>query len=452
MVVNNSNAIEIKNIEKNIVKAYVEVLGRMPDPKGLSDYLDLVLANNLSVGDIRSSLMSSKEYKKQLSLIRDGKISHNLAHISEGGQIVWHKTINNEELEDAVSKKWDMDKIVFVSTWNKKCGIASYTKYLTDTINRSERLGIGMDKIVGVFSVNNGIGYDKINGKIVHIEHEFGIFPKMIRSDSKVVVTFHTIPEDIGKTMSYIENRLDVVAYIAHFDKAYELMKEGTKKDVYIIPHGSKVIAGGDDSNMKLYARQLLNVNMKNENGINIKENEDFAFVFGFQSGNKNFNEIIDACRNVGIKLVISGGLHECGFSNQIGKTLDEGKNSHVIFLDKYLNDLEIDLWSLASDVLLFNYIGQPHYSCSGAMHRIIGSGRPIVCSNTKHFTDVEESDGVLKFDNDKDSVNSLEDKIREALNRRDELGMSARMFAMRSSWEKVADAHMNIYNRYVDL
>jgi glycosyltransferase involved in cell wall biosynthesis len=255
--------------------------------------------------------------------------------------------------------------------------------------------------------------------------------PAKLHSNSKVIVTFHTVPKNIITTLNHFENQYNIVGYIAHFEKGRDIISSGTEKDVWMIPHGSKTIPCANATNMKESAREWLNFDK-----LGIKEGDECAFMFGFQSGNKNVNRLIDACKSVGIKLIISGGKHQCGFTN-ITRTQNDGM---VIFLDKYLNDMETDLFALSSDILLFDY------SCSGAMHRVIGAGRPVICSRTNHFTDVIENKQCLKF---KDQA-ELESKIKEGLDRRDELGKNALQYAINTSWSSAAEQHLEIYRRFI--
>ena len=108
-------------------------------------------------------------------------------------------------------------------------------------------------------------------------------------------------------------------------------------------------------------------------------------------------------------------------------------------------------MYALASDFLLFDYAGKDHYSVSGAMHRIIGSGRPVICSDIRHFNDIENEKSCLKFKDHK----GLERCIRLVLenpSERERLEMEARRYAEKTSWEKVAQKHIAIYRRYADL
>jgi glycosyltransferase involved in cell wall biosynthesis len=412
--------------EKLIESAYLEVLGRPVDEDGKKTQLHAM--KHRGIDEIKKTLRRSPEYRDAYKSIIDGKTGKDVAYIDGNGTIVWTALPAIPKLNSNFSTHSGQKPVMLVSTWDIRCGIATYTSYLLNSINK-------VRDIAGIFPINNRELSYTLDAGVVHIQHEFGIMPAKLNSGSKMIVTFHTIPQNIKKTTDHFESRYNIAGYIAHFEKGRDVISGGTKKEVWMIPHGSKIIPCAGATNMKQCAREWLNFD---KHGI--RDGEDCAFMFGFQSGNKNFNQVIDACKSVGIKLIISGGKHQSGFMNMHG-----GYNNNVIFLNKYLNDMEIDLFALSSDILLFDYLPQDHYSCSGAMHRVIGAGRPIICSRTNHFTDMIENEHCLKF---KDQ-SELESKIKEGLNRRDELGKNALQYAISTSWDNVARQHLEIYKKH---
>ena len=425
----------IKKIENNIVSAYVKILGRYPDNK--RRYMKDILYGVMSLESIGKRLMGTHEYKERLNKfcrmygvslknVPQGFISPLLPGdpaFNEGEIGYQGYEIDDDKDEDIKDKS-----VTFVSTWNIKCGIATYTGYLTREIKKT-----GLS--IGVVSINSGIPDEKIGGKIVHVQHEFGIIPKTVKTDHKALVTWHTVKEDMGDAVKQFESIGNAVGHIVHSEEAASYLKSlgAAGKDIYVVHHGSKKIP----QIKKEDARELLGL----EN-LGIRNNDEFGFIFGFQSGNKMYNETIEASKRAGIKLVISGAVHECGHTENVAI------KDNVVFLGKYLNDAEIDLWALSSDLLLFNYKKQKHYSVSGALHRIIGAGRPVICSRTRHFTDVAENKDVLKFEGQKE----LEQKIREGLDRKDELGKRALEYAIKSSWENAAKRHIEIYKKHMNL
>jgi glycosyltransferase involved in cell wall biosynthesis len=241
-------------------------------------------------------------------------------------------------------------------------------------------------------------------------------------------------------TLGRFESALNVAGYMVHNQESARTLKRWTKRDVWVIDHGSMYIPiiGKED------ARKMLS--MDKTYGININDDK-IGFVFGFQSPNKNYKELVNVCKKIGMKLVISGARHERMNKDILGEGIVNERS--IIFLNRFLTDMEVNLYALASDVLLFNYPRQDHYSVSGALHRTIGAGRPCILSNTRHFADVKEpDDGVLKFI--PGDLGDLERKILEGLDKRDELGQKAREYADNTSWEKVAKRHLDIYSKYV--
>lgn len=312
-------------------------------------------------------------------------------------------------------------KIVFLSTFDIKCGIATYTRHLTDELNKISNDSFTVDP------TNKGSLNRKVDGKLIHIQHEFGIIPKLPNTNSKVIITWHTVPSSISRAIDQFESELNVVAHIVHCKDAANYMH--TKRDVYVVNHGSAFIQEANKEN----ARKILNIN---------DTNMPIGFVFGFQGPNKLYGEIIHAAKSANIRIIISGSPHESAYRASILS----GKN--VTFLNRFLAEEEIDLYASASDILIFDYTKQDHYSCSGAMHRIIGAGKPVICPDTKHFSDVVDKENVLKFRN----VNELTHCIVTALEDSERLGKAAREYANMTSWENIAKRHMEIYGKYVNV
>jgi len=324
-------------------------------------------------------------------------------------------------------------KVVFMSTWDIKCGIATYTSYLLNNINK-----LYNDEIAGVFPINNKNDMYKIESDIVHIQHEFGIMPQKIEIDSKVIITFHAVHKTSKSLLKQLENNLNIIGYIAHSKSVEKILRIHTKKDVYLIPHGSEIITLDKQYTTKSSIREALNFDK-----LGITNEDKCAFAFGFQSGDKNFNRIIDACKNTNVKLIISGAKHECKYANK----LNNYNKKNVIILNKFLSDTEINMFSSACDLLIFDYASKKHYSCSGAMHRVVGSGNPVICSRINHFNDIIENKHCLKFYDQKE----LELKIKKALENSVEFSEKSLKYANETSWENVAKQHLDVYLKCIN-
>lgn len=339
--------------------------------------------------------------------------------------------INVEQSDMRVDNQAELIKksgiITFVSTWEINCGIAIYTWDLLTNLNNI------MPGIFTVHSLNkNPPG--RISGTIVHLQNEIGLMPQPpdVDSKSKVIITWHTIPIDMSGIISAYENKMNVVAHIVASEDAAKPIRSCSNKDVHVINIGSAQIPLID----KQHARQLLNISVSKPVG----------FVFGFQSINKNYHELKKAANNTGIHLIISGAKNDNEGSNA---SMPAIISKDVTFINRYLSELEVSLYALASDILLFDYAEQKHYSASAAMHRIIGAGRPVICSNIKHFSELTDGKNALKFSSQKE----LEDCINKAIGIDNiKLSKGALEYATETSWPIVAKKHMEIYQKYINF
>lgn len=326
-----------------------------------------------------------------------------------------------------------MSHIIFLTTYGIRCGIASYSEYLVNTLNKTIPDSVLIHKMNSRSLKYKIDSKGELNGGIVHLQHEFGIFPDHtpdISSKYKVITTFHTISdsEKMKSIIRKLEKQYDVAGYIVHNECARANLS--TSKEIWTIPHGSTMISEMN----KMEARRRLGLG---EFGVGKK----IGFVFGFQSGDKHYERLMNAAHNVGAYLLISGAPRE---DVKLDKSIFKDKGG-AFLINRFLNEVEVNLYALASDFLLFDYEGKSHYSVSGAMHRVIGAGRPVICSDIRHFSDIENEKSCLKF---KDSK-GLEKCIRMVLdnpNEEERLGMEARRYASLTSWEKAAQRHINIY------
>lgn len=313
--------------------------------------------------------------------------------------------------------------IVFVSSWEVNCGIAIYTKGLVNSINKL---------IPECCTVHPISDRRPISGRLVHLQNELGIMPhppNIPDVGSKVIITWHTVPLNMEERIAEYEKNLNVVAHIVASKESARCIN---RSNVYSIPLGSTMfpIIRSD------HARQIL--------GLDYIENERIGLMFGLQSPNKNYAELIQAARNTGIHLIISGGRHDIGWKAAIPHT------EHVTFLDRYLSEAEVSLYALASDILLFDYVPQPHYSSSSALHRLIAAGKPVICADIKHFSEITDKQNCLKFKNGYELEKCIDAALVAETNKK--LGDAAREYAEETRWELIAKKHLEIYGKFVSL
>ena len=318
--------------------------------------------------------------------------------------------------------------IVMVTTWDVNCGIATYSKHLIDSIKQQYS-----DENIKIVSVNNGLPIS-IEGEIIHFQHEFGIIPQLPKTEGQIVITWHTIPTKSHNEVSRI-NSLDA-HHIVHAEVAKQaLMRSGVEDSrITVIPHGSSTFP--KPVIHKKAARELLG----------LPPDKFIVFMFGFRSLNKGYDDILDIDID-NVLLLVTGAQNHSENNIVMSTHVNKWTNTeHVQFLYKFLTELEVTLYALASDAFIFNYVGNEAYvSSSGAMHRILDAGRPIICTDIPQFDELEHNVSALKVSN----PDNIENNIRLFMDDPDlaeKLGKNAMVVSKQTSWEVVAHQHMDLY------
>ncbi len=165
-------------------------------------------------------------------------------------------------------------RIGVISTYPPiECGIAAYTKYLTDAILRIEgneiyivsQFGGTGEKVYPAFHGDDADLADKafkmmikFTPDVVHIQHEFGLFGpscgvnciplvyKLRLAGVPVVITFHTVYEEFSREQKIILEALIRASNAVIVHEAYQakviIEKIGSFDNIWVIPHGAREI------------------------------------------------------------------------------------------------------------------------------------------------------------------------------------------------------------------
>jgi len=325
--------------------------------------------------------------------------------------------------------------IAYVTSIDEKCGIATYSKFLSDEVRR-------------LFPVKLLRSLEFLEpGALVHLQHEFGIFPyvdEVVRERMKnlyKVCTWHTVMREPAGMMlkHYHEVDLNYDAHIVHNDLAKKYLSAYTRKPIYVIPHGSVIF----QPTPKDVARRALNLPLDRK----------IVFLFGFAAETKGFEEVVRTASKLEDTLfIISGAIHdllkEHGMKVVLGlKSVGAG---NVLVLERYLSEGEINLYASAADVLLFNY-KTPSFvsSASGALHRVLAAGKPIVCTVDNRLIELEDGVHALKYrQGETEAMIHNLNLIFEDRDLAETLGRNARKLAEKTSWRNVAEMHIKVYNQ----
>jgi glycosyltransferase involved in cell wall biosynthesis len=391
-----------------ITQAYLEILHREPNPDEMRKYMLALMAHTKSRGQILYELFTGTEAQ---------------AHIP---------TLETTHVKDLPHT------IDIFSTKDVNCGIALYSKYLAEALSKIT------DTPCNIHSLNE-LGKPMKLG-ILHLQHEYGIAPsiihiRMIDAIGKIV-TWHTV-----NPRRYVEHIIfddNVDMHIVHMQAQAEILKRYVRKPIHIIPHGSRIY------NIPTHvAREKLG----------LPKDKTILFYNGFSSEGKMYWHVVKAIEKLpNVILIILGSPHFRAKSQiYVESTISYAKGLHiehrVKIIGRFLPEEELDLYCSASDIHVFNYQGGDWVSASGAMHRVLSSGKPIICTyEDTRLSELGENIHALKYHYG--DIDDLTHKITMLMENRElsqKLGENCRKLAEETSWENVAKLHLKLYSKIME-
>ncbi|MDW8852136.1 glycosyltransferase [Flavobacterium sp. MMLR14_040] len=381
----------------------------------------------------------------------------------------------------AISNK---SKIVFLSTFPPtQCGIATYTqdtiKGITDVFGKSiaceicELVKEPKENPTQAFTLNtnNREEYSKVaeeinddeSIKLVHIQHEFGLFGgnygdhlldflNVIKKP--VTFTFHTVlPNPNNELKTFVKLLLSYSNSVFVMTKRSEeilindynipqdfitTISHGTHVVVYEAPETAKAKFGIQDRKV-LSTFGLLGEGKNIETGLRslrkIVEHTPNALYLII--GRTHPNLIIDGVDTYREKL------------EAIVNELDLHDN--VRFINQYLETEELLSYLQATDIYLFTS-KDPNQAVSGTFSYAMSCACPIVASKIPHTKEVlTEDSGILVDIGNEDQFAEAAIKLLSDENLREEMGKNAFRKTRACSWENIAIAHINTYKKLIE-
>lgn len=337
-------------------------------------------------------------------------------------------------------------KLGWVSTWNTKCGIATYSKFLVDNI-------LDRDTEVVIFAnrVNDHELFDQNEEKNVErvwqdagdvtlddlylsiIKHEidtlvfqfnFGFFNlyalekliiKLKKENIKIYLTLHSVQdvdkEDFKASLGWISETLQMVdGILVHNISDLNILKSfGLIDNVMLFPHGV----------VKRETNVAFGDKIKKE--LNI-ENKKIIASYGFLLPHKGIKELIEAFAIINKKrsdthLLLVNALYPNTISQEYmmacKKRIEElNIIKNVTMINDFLSDDESFRYLDLADLLVMPY-KETQESSSAAVRYAISTRKPIVCTPINIFRDVED---VVHF-TQSTSVEAIAEKIIELIN-----------------------------------
>lgn len=362
-------------------------------------------------------------------------------------------------------------KLGVVSTWNTKCGIAEYTKYLVSNLRNPEEIKIFANKVSSKDLIetdgDNVIRcwepyFDDLSAlcnkilesdlDIIHVQFNFGLFElnaladmvkKLKEKGIKLIITFHSIgdTEFMNKPIKLdtIKKELKLVdkIWVHTSNDVKKLFEKGIVGNVIKIPHGNVVFDNNEKKEIK----------------AGIFNNSKIISTFGFLLPHKGVLETIQALPSIiseypdALFLVVSSI-----FPDEISKKYYEickkevsnlGINKHVIFFTDFLEKEEIIYLLQASDIVVMPYKDTKE-AASGAIRFALASHRPVIVTNIPIFSEFE--DEVYKIPScSPDEIKKGIMTLYENEKLQKEVARSAERKIKEISWSNIANTYENV-------
>lgn len=386
------------------------------------------------------------------------------------------------QFESGLLKKRKVIRAIYVSSYiPRKCGIATYTKDLTNAVNLLNPYALA--EIMAMHRDGEPLNYpwevkyrveqndlgsyiraaDYVNNSsadLVVIEHEFGLFggncgeyivhfAEQIKTP--LVVTCHTVMDDpnsnYGLVFQRLAKRADVLVVMMEESAQKLVDKYGiSRKKVVVIPHGTPDLPYADSAPFK--KKKRIGVNRLVMGNINLlSENKGIAYAV--EAMKDIVKEIPDAL------YVVVGQTHPGikerdgeVYRNKLRKMVrDWGLMKNVRFINEYLSLRDLLRWLKTMDVYITPYL-DPQQSSSGALAYAVGAGKLCISTPYIYAKEVLGSDrGVLVPFGDSRAIAKAVIDLWHNKERREMIQKRAYDHGRLMTWSNVALRHLDLFS-----
>lgn len=302
-------------------------------------------------------------------------------------------------------------KVGVLTTWNQKCGLATYAKYLFGTsdlnpiILAENASSVTEDEPSVIRCWNRSSGdythllqeIKKLNIEILHINFQTAFFShhtfkQFLTTCKEIGVFIIAHPHSLFTKNEFLQAILSAsdITLVHHQESSVEAAAHGARK-VISFPHGVHIFEKIAESERKALRASL-----------GAHSLSKIITAFGFVQPHKGMEGVISSvayCKSKGIDAlgVIAGGENPSdpqspqylSLLKQYAKDL--GVESSIRFISKFLSDTEVSGYLQASDAILMNYKSQ-HYEASGACSLALGAHALVATSTAPAFTQFGDS------------------------------------------------------------
>lgn len=377
---------------------------------------------------------------------------------------------NNEKFRtlDDAEKTVKHFGVSLVSPFNKQCGISTYTENLYKHISIpksvvSESCASRGDcveekNVNRVWSIGAGDMDLKIidqarkdGNRIVHIQHEFGIFndndmlfsliSNLKKCGFKVVITMHTIMRTLSFDAYY--RIADVI--IVHSEEAASRLYGKGINNLTVVNHGTEEPIDVDFKESIEFVKSMINYELGDVLGCSV----------GFISKDKMQEEVLEAADkasqvNKKLKFLLVGDTGRRSYDDEYMPILERHKGENISVVKKFLSAKEIAMLLDVCDFAVMNY-HPTNYSISGASHLLMTYGVPSISSDSEILSDLTPGMSLKVKCEDIDGICNAMINMAEDQSMRTSMGNNAFAAGSSTRWDKITKVHEGVYRSICD-
>ncbi|MGV3724504.1 MAG: glycosyltransferase family 4 protein [Actinomycetota bacterium] len=366
------------------------------------------------------------------------------------------------------------------SSWETRCGIASYTAALVDQLRA---LGADVEVTPVPYTDRDPVRMAETIARLnaadlIHVQHEYTFFGGIAPGSSSLpryyagltvprVVTAHTVftaaellrvkhetrwRQLLAKQLlsRYPPYRATVeaqpfrgaTAVVVHTDAARARMaSRGIELErIHVLPAGVPPPVPALPEQVEA---------MRATFGL---AGRRVATIFGYVTQDKGYETTLEALRKLPptVKLLVAGGSRverEQGYLEQLREVVRAQKLTERVAITGYLDDAEIAAAMALSDVVLV-----PHLVANGSYSVMValGYGKPVLASDLACFRDIHQQGEPIELFKvgDEYALAGRLGFLLASANARKHLAAAAQEFAAAQSWRAVAERTLTVYEQ----
>jgi len=348
-------------------------------------------------------------------------------------------------------------RVNFVSTYKIRCGVATYSEFLTEELKKITKLRIlpikkpaPLSPIYWKWLAMNA----RTKTDIIHVQFNYELFGKssfwtyfnsllffytifFLNTFKKipVILTFHEIfpaGRKLVRSTDKIYKRAD--AFIVHTEEAKKALEARGYKNIYVVPHGvynKPVFLPQEECRKKL--------------GL---PNKKILTIFGFVNPFKNYEFAFEVLKNLpkDYFLLIAGGCRikeDEEYFNKVTALFKKfPENSKIL---GFVKDEDQDIVFNATDIFLFPY---KRTTQSGVMSRVFAYKKPCVAAPLTAFKEINAKYPCLEIAKDQNDWVGKIKKITTDNKYRENLITHIDQYYQENNWTNIAKVHESIYEK----